>query len=135
MIDRYNIVEEMFNVFSKRVRQIFLSFSFKSEIAVGDGVSKNAYSTFFGEIYKQLCAGINANVLTSLTETEGGRFGTIISQAYIRHNVFPVRLAKAVFEYLIFHNVRGKMLIESLLLYIHNREKEISENSLTMYRK
>ena len=34
VVDRYNIIEEMFNVFSKRVRQNFLSFTFKSEIAV-----------------------------------------------------------------------------------------------------
>ena len=125
VVDRYNVIEEMFNVFSKRVRNKFLSFTFKSEIAVGDGVSKDAYSTFFEEIYKQRCAGIDANVPTSLTETEAERFGTIITQAYIQHNVFPVRLAKAILEYLIFNNVQDKTLIESLLLYIHNRERDI----------
>ena len=136
VVDRYNITEEMFNVFSKRVRQKFLSFTFKSEIAVGDGVSKDVHSTFFEEIYKQRCAGIKANVPTSLTETEAEIFGTIIAQAYIQHNVFNVRLAKAAFEYLIFNNVRDKTLIESLLLYVHNREREIlSENALTMHRK
>ena len=124
VVDRYNITEEMFNVFSKRVRQKFLSFTFKSEIAVGDGVSKDVHSTFFEEIYKQRCAGIKANVPTSLTETEAEIFGTIIAQAYIQHNVFNVRLAKAAFEYLIFNNVRDKTLIESLLLYVHNRERE-----------
>ena len=60
-----------------------------------------------------------------MTETEAERFGTIITQAYIQHNVFPVRLAKAIFEYLIFNNVQDKTLIESLLLYIHNRERDI----------
>ena len=34
VVDRHNIIEEMFNVFSKRVRQNFLSFTFKSEIEV-----------------------------------------------------------------------------------------------------
>ena len=115
VVDRYNITEEMFNVSSKRVRQKFLSFTFKSEIAVGDGVLKDVHSTFFEEIYKQRCAGIKANVPTSLTETEAEIFGTIIAQAYIQHNVFNVRLAKAAFEYLIFDNVRDKTLIESLL--------------------
>ena len=130
----------MFNVSSKRVRQKFLSFTFKSEIAVGDGVLKDVHSTFLEEVYKQRCAGIKANVPTSLTETEAEIFGTIIAQAYIQHNVFNVRLAKAAFEYLIFDNVRDKTLIESLLLYIHNRERErereiLSENALTMHRK
>ena len=94
-----------------------MSFTFKSKIAVADSVSKDAYSNFFEEIYKQRCAGIDASVQTSLRETEAERFGTIISQAYIEHNVFPVRLAKAVFEYLIFDNVRDKTLIESLFIY------------------
>ena len=134
VIVRYNITEEMFNVFSKRVRQKFLSFTFKSEIAVGDGVLKDVHSPFFEEIYKQRCAGTKANVPTILTETEAEIFGTIIAQAYIQHNVFNVRLAKAAFEYLIFDNVRDTTLIESLLLYIHNRERELlSENALTMH--
>ena len=130
VVDRYNITEEMFNVFSKRVRQKFLSFTFKSEIAVGDGVSKDVHSTFFEEIYKQRCAGIKANVPTILTETEAEIFGTIIAQAYIQHNVFNVRLAKAAFEYLIFDNVRDKTLIESLLLFIDNRERDIIRKCL-----
>ena len=130
VVDRYNITEEMFNVFSKRVRQKFLSFTFKSEIAVGDGVSKDVHSTFFEEIYKQRCAGIKANVPTILTETEAEIFGTIITQAYIQHNVFNVRLAKAAFEYLIFDNVRDKTLIESLLLFIDNRERDIIRKCL-----
>ena len=109
VVDQYNIIEETLNVF-----------------AVGDGVSKDAYSTFFEEIYRQRCAEIDANIPISSTETEAERFWTIISlisQAYIHYNVFHVRLAKAVFEYLIFHNVRDKTLIESLFLYIHNRER------------
>ena len=130
VVDRYNITEEMFNVFSKRVRQKFLSFTFKSEIAVGDGVSKDVHSTFFEEIYKQRCAGIKANVPTILTETEAEIFGTIITQAYIQHNVFNVRFAKAAFEYLIFDNVRDKTLIESLLLFIDNRERDIIRKCL-----
>ena len=130
VVDRYNITEEMFIVFSKRVRQKFLSFTFKSEIAVGDGVSKDVHSTFFEEIYKQRCAGIKANVPTILTETEAEIFGTIITQAYIQHNVFNVRLAKAAFEYLIFDNVRDKTLIESLLLFIDNRERDIIRKCL-----
>ena len=68
VVDRYNIIEEMFNVFSKRVRQKFSTFNFKSEIVVGDGIFKDAYSTFFEEIYKQRCAGIDANVPTSMTD-------------------------------------------------------------------
>ena len=59
-----------------------------------------------------------------MTEIDAERFGTIITQACIQHNIFPVRLAKAIFEYLIFDNIREKALIKSLPLYIHNRDRE-----------
>ena len=39
-------------------------------------------------------------------------------------------MAKAVFEYLIFYNVRDKTLIESLLLYIHDREERETERDI-----
>ena len=108
----------------------------KARLRLGMAFQKMCIQLFFEEIYKQRCAGIKANVPPSLTETEAEIFGTIIAEAYIQHNVFNVRLAKAAFEYLIFDNVRDKTLIESLLLYIHNREREIlSENALTMHRK
>ena len=58
VVDRYNVIEEMFNVFSKRVRNKFLSFTFKSEIAVGDGVSKDAYSTFFKRFINNVVLGL-----------------------------------------------------------------------------
>ena len=58
VVDRYNIIEEMFNVFSKRVRQKFLSFTFKSKIAVGDGVSKDAYSTFLKRFISNVVLGL-----------------------------------------------------------------------------
>ena len=80
MVGRYNTIEEMFNVFSKQVRQKFLSFTFKR------------------------CTGVDANVPTSFTDTEAEWFETTITQAYIPHNV---PLAKAVFEYFIFDNARN----------------------------
>ena len=58
VVDRYNIIEEMFSVFSKRVQQKLLSFTFKSEIAVGDGVSKDAYSTFLKRFINNFVLGL-----------------------------------------------------------------------------
>ena len=40
VVDRYNIIEEMFSVFAKRAQQKLLSFTFKSEIAVGMAFQK-----------------------------------------------------------------------------------------------
>ena len=58
----------MFSVFGKRVGSKFLHLEYKDEEAFGDGVTKDVYSYFFEELFRFRCAGIDASVLTSLTD-------------------------------------------------------------------
>ena len=58
----------MFSVFGKRAGSKFLNLEYKDEEAFGDGVTKNVYSYFFEELFRFRCAGIDASVLTSLTD-------------------------------------------------------------------
>ena len=58
----------MFSVFGKRVGSKFLNLDYKDEEAFGDGVTKDVYSYFFEELFRFRCAGIDASVLTSLTD-------------------------------------------------------------------
>ena len=58
----------MFSVFGKRAGSKFLNLEYKDEEAFGDGVTKDVYSYFFEELFRFRCAGIDASVLTSLTD-------------------------------------------------------------------
>ena len=58
----------MFSVFGKRVGSKFLNLEYKDEEAFGNGVTKDVYSYFFEELFRFRCAGIDASVLTSLTD-------------------------------------------------------------------
>ena len=58
----------MFSVFGKRAGGKFLNLEYKDEEAFGDGVTKDVYSYFFEELFRFRCAGIDASVLTSLTD-------------------------------------------------------------------
>ena len=58
----------MFSVFGKRVGSKFLNLEYKDEEAFGNGVTKDVYSYFFEELFGFRCAGIDASVLTSLTD-------------------------------------------------------------------
>ena len=69
--------------------------------------------------------GIDESVPTSLTDEEAESLGMIITHAYVPQNTFPVGLAKSVFEYMLTNVVRDDTLLESFLLYVDVRERQL----------
>ena len=68
---------------------------------------------------------IDVSVPTSLTDEEAERLGMIITRAYVQQNILPVGLAKSVFKYLLTNDVRDDTLLESFLLYVDVRERQL----------
>ena len=99
--------------------------------AFGDGITKDVYSYFFKELFQFRCAGIDASVPTSLTDEEAERLGIIITHAYVQQNIFPVGLAKSVFEYMLTNDVRDDTLLESFLLYLNVRERQLIKKAIS----
>ena len=93
--------------------------------AFGDGITKDVYSYFFKELFQFRSAEIDASVPTSLTDEEAERLGIIITHAYVQQNIFPVGLAKSVFEYMLTNDVRDDTLLESFLLYLNVRVRQL----------
>ena len=122
-VDRFNVIEEPFSVFGKRVGSKFLNLEYKDKNAFGDGVTKDVYSYFFEELFRFRCAGIDASVPTSLTDKEADRLGMIITHDYVQQNILPVGLAKSVFEYTLTNDweVRFRW---SLCCYMSTLEKD-----------
>ena len=118
-VDRFNVIEKLFSVFGKRVGIRFLNLEYKNENAFGDGVTKDAYSYFFKKLFRFRFPGIDASVLTSLTDEEAERLGMIITHAYVPQNILLVGVAKSVFEYMLTNDVRDDTLLESFLLYVN----------------
>ena len=54
----------------------------------------------------------------------------MITSSFVNNNFFPVRLAKALFEYLVFGDVRNSTPIESFELYLQSNERSILEKVL-----
>lgn len=75
--------------------------SIEGENAIADGVSRDVYSYFYKEVYKFRCAGIDTYVPSSFTADEAAKLGSIITHAFIQHNLFPIRLVKASVEYIV----------------------------------
>ena len=124
-VDRFSVMEELLSVFGERVGSKLLNLEYKDENAFGDGVTRDGYSYFFKELFRFRCAGIDASVQTSLTDEEAERLGMIISRAYVQQNILPVGLAKSVFKYLLTNDVRHDTLLESFLLYVDVRERQL----------
>ena len=91
---------------------------------------------FFKELFRFRCTGIDESVPTSLTDEEAERLGMIIIHAYIQQNTLLIGMAKSVFEYMLTNDARDDTLLESFLLYVDIRERQlinkvISDLSLT----
>ena len=127
-VDRHNIINDLFIVYAKRVASKHISVEFADEDAVGDGVTRDVYSCFYKELYRFNCSGINAHVpSTSLSDSHAEKLGVIISHAFIQYNIFPIRLAKATFQYMVTDDVNDDTLMESFLLFIDTHERAVFE--------
>ena len=74
---------------------------------------------------------MDASVPTSLTDEEAERLGMIITHAYVQQNILPVGLAKSVFKYLLTNDVRDDTLLESFLLYVDVRERQLIKKAIS----
>ena len=88
-------------------------------------------SVFFKDLFLLKSAGLEASVPITLNSKKAESSGSImITNSFINNNFFPVCLAKATFEYLVFGDVRNSTLIERFKLYIQSNERSILEKVL-----
>ena len=75
-------------------------------------------------------AGLEASVPIALNSKEAESLGSMITNSFINNKFFPVRLAKATFEYSVFGDVRNSTLTESFKLYLQSSERSILDKLL-----
>jgi len=73
-------------------------------------------------------SGVTETVPSSMSEDDARKYGKIVSHAYLQYSVFPVTMAKAFFESLLFETVREQTLIESYFSFLQSS----SERSLLL---
>jgi len=126
-VDRYDIVNSLFRIYSENdsIGERTFTLRYKKETGVGEGVTKDVYTTFFTEIAQMHSAGLYETIPSSLTEEEAFLFGKIICHAYQTYRVFPFLLAKSFFEMLLFDQIRDEVLITSFTNFLMKNEREI----------
>ena len=127
-VSRENIFIDMMNLFRKRTTLLkIISISFDGEDAVGDGVTTDAFTTFFEALYR-LMDGNNQKVPSiRLTDEELLIIGKIINHAFLVSNIFPIEISMVSFFSVMFHRVDDEEILSTFLNFLTDSEKNLIE--------
>ena len=103
-----------------------IAVTFVGEEAVGEGVSKDAYSAFFESWYKTMDGEqekIPSN--TNFDDEDLEIIGKIITHAFITHGVFPIQLCKSAIKKVLIGDVSDEELLKSFMLFLPTKEEEL----------
>ena len=121
-VDRETIYDDMLKIFETNDGNC--SFQFKNGDAVGDGVTRDAFSSFFKELIAHNFQGESECVLlVSVDSLETA--GKIITTAFITKNIFPSQICHSSLMASLFNEVTDDELFTSYLNYLPEREAEI----------
>ena len=105
-----------------------LKLSFVGENAVGEGVLRDAYSTFFKKLF-EMWEGNSEFIPGLATDSEFLKcIGKIIVHAYIILDVFPIQVCKASLFYALYESCSDEVLYSSFLAFLTERESTYIEH-------
>ena len=128
-VSRENIYADMINRFTKRnvlANQVVIHFT--DENAVGDGVSRDAFSAFFESLYGKMDGYFEKIPTSKITEDELEIVGKIIHHGYIQYGMIPSRLSRSCFKYYLFETISDEELITSFFNFVTPLEAERIKN-------
>ena len=128
-VSRENIYADMLNRFTKRnvlANQVVIHFA--DENAVGDGVSRDAFSAFFESLYGKMDGYFEKIPTSKIPEDELEIVCKIIHQGYIQYGMIPSRLSRSCFKYYLFETISDEELITSFFNFVTPLEAERIKN-------
>ena len=124
-VHRYDFIYciSLFTVYDDAsITKYIINLVFKGENASGDAVTRDVYTQFFKEIFSMYSSGIHANVPTGLSADECEKLRRIVCHSFIQLNIFPVQIAKALFEQVVMDSVRHNVLLESFQEFVQKED-------------
>ena len=124
-LNRENIYDEMIKFYGINNAHLYkINISFSDEEAVGEGVTRDAFSSFLHHMYGKF-DGCHAKVpVSTMDEAELETIGKIITQAFLLSETFPVQICKSSLKYALFGAINDDELLHSFFEYIPSREKD-----------
>lgn len=130
-VSRENVVQDMLDAYGGE-KLLFkyknIKLSFVGENAVGKGVLRDAYSTFFKKLFETWEG--NSEFIPSLaTDSEFLKcIGKIIVHAYIILDIFPIQVCKASLFYALYESCSDEVLYNSFLAFLTEKERTCIEH-------
>ena len=129
LIDRHDVVKELLALYKDDgILCNKLSMSFADESALGDGVLREVFSTFWDSFLARFCEGNKQFVFVprfSLTDEDYVAVGRIITHQFVLTGTFPVQVAEAQIIQTMFGQVSEDCLVSSFLQLLPDRERQI----------
>lgn len=119
LLDRHDVVKELLALYKDDgILCTKLSVSFLDETALGDGVLREVFSTFWDTFLARFCEGNKQFAFTprpSLTDEDYVAVGRIITHQFVLTGTFPVQVAEAQIIQAMFGQVSEDCLVSSFL--------------------
>lgn len=132
-VSRLNIIEDFKELYQQReFNKLIPRIRFKGEKAVGDGVTREVFSSFFHEISKSF-DGNEAKVPSTDRITDDdllNLFGLVTTHAFILFGMFPIQLSQAFVLHMLCKKAADEILIENFMQYLHTGEARIVRSSM-----
>ncbi len=129
IINRYDVVKELLSLYKdENILRSKLSVSFLDETALGDGVLREVFSTFWDCFLARFCEGDKQFIFTprpSLSDEDYLALGRIITHQFVLTGTFPVQVAEAQIIQTLFGKVSEECLVSSFLQLLPERERQI----------
>ena len=129
LLDRHDVVKELLALYKDDgILCTKLSLSFVDETALGDGVLREVFSTFWDCFLARFCEGNMQFVFvprSSLTDEDYVAVGRIITHQFVLTGTFPVQVAEAQIFQAMFGQVSEDCLVSSFLQLLPERERQI----------
>ena len=124
-VNRENIYQDFIKIFSRRGAVKKYTISFEGETAIGDGVTRDAYSSFFQKMRFIFHGDFEWIPLPTAESEELNIIGKVITTAFLTQNIFPVELCQSSFQHVMYDVVSDNELFESFLKYLCSQESSM----------
>ncbi|XP_068726598.1 uncharacterized protein [Montipora capricornis] len=129
IIDRHDVVNELLTLYKDDgILCSTLSVSFLRETALGDGVLREVFSTFWDSFLARFCEGNKQFAFVprpSLTDEDYVAVGRIMSHQFLLTGTFPVQVAEAQIIQTLFGQVSEQQVVTSFLQLLPERERQV----------
>ena len=99
---------------------------FKDEMAVGDGVARDALSSFLQKCLERYFDEVDAKVPSiSIEEKDCFIFGRIVTHTHICFGMFPIQIAKPSLMHVLTGDVSEQVLVNSFILFLDHKQVDL----------